>query len=83
MLYPCDACPVDVMCTTICDNLIFFSDLLTCGVQDYFINTRVRMDRLRLCILKYGSDPDRMVRLDNDIIRKWNTMKNGKEYGVI
>jgi hypothetical protein len=75
MKYPCETCLVDVICMEICNDLIFFSDDLTRSVPTISVNTERRKLRLQLCILKYGGPSERVVRLDNDLMSRWNTMK--------
>ncbi len=73
MKYPCDECLVDVICTTICYDLIFFSDyIVSNSINPDWIKNRNRFDRLRICILMYGGRAARIDRIDNAIVKQWN-----------
>jgi hypothetical protein len=73
--YPCEECLVDTMCTEICYKLIFYSDYLNTYIPDFLVSTENRMNRLRTCILKYGGPSERVVKLDNYIIGRWNGLE--------
>ncbi len=79
MKYPCDECLVDVVCSEICDNLIFFSDHLTSYIPRFLVQTEARFNRLRLCILKYGGESERVVKLDNNIVAQRYEVIKGKK----
>lgn len=64
MKYPCDGCIIDMMCRDPCGELIFFSDDLNSTTILYeFINTRERLARFDVCILKYASGGARRTKI--------------------
>ena len=81
--YPCEGCLVDVVCDSIniCDQLIFFSDYLESfsSIHEDFISTQLRFDRLRFAVLKFGGNADRIIKVDNGLLRKRRIFLEKKE----
>ena len=85
MKYPCETCLVDVMCTDVCSDLIFFSDdLVSYDIDPLLVKTEIRYNRIRKCVLSYGArfSSGRICRVDNGIVHQWNLLKekNNERY---
>jgi len=79
MKYPCEECLVDVIYTEVCDDLIFYSDNLTPRIPKFLVSTENRAKRLRTCILNYGGDFDRKIKLGSALVASRNKMRKERK----